>query len=354
MNWIWASDLHLKPASSYRKTLLAGDSFYALRQIQEYAIENKVTHIILGGDVCDSNQPPGEVTNFLTEFVAIMNHHKITVLYTEGNHDKVNRNPYLPKQFYSEHRLLSGNGATPLDCVEIDGLVIRGIDYCKGDKLIEALNNLDECDVVCIHAGFRHLLSFDDAYDLTKEDIPDTVKQAVLVGHIHVANSSQTDKGVWIHSSGSTYPWRIDEAQRKHGFLHFFDTMANPKYVELDCRKYYDIDEESDILMTMSEEHALPPVLRYYRDDIPGLDHSEYGNAVKLIPMSRDTEAEAILDAHEENAADLMDALAIGVPKEEYPELYTFLKALLDSQDPKSYVESYVHERGVTLKQVNN
>jgi DNA repair exonuclease SbcCD nuclease subunit len=352
MNWLWASDLHLKPASSYRKVLLAGDSFYALKQIEEYAIEHKVSHVILGGDVCDSNQPPGEVTNLLTAFVSNLKIHDITVMYTEGNHDKVNRNPYLPREYYSEHRLLSGNGATPLDCVEIDGLVIRGIDYCKGDKLIDKLKTLEECDVVCIHAGFRHLLGFDEAYDLEKEDIPETVKQAVLVGHIHIANSSQTDRGVWIHSSGSTYPWRIDEAQRDHGFLHFNDTMANPKYVKLDCRKYYDIDEEGDILMTLVEEHVLPPVLRYYRDEIPGLDHSEYGDAVKLIPMSRDAEAEAILDAHEEHAADLMDALTIGVPKDEYPELYAFLKALLDSQDPKSYVESYIHERGVTLKQV--
>lgn len=352
MNWLWASDLHLKPASSYRKVLLAGDSFYALKQLEEYAIKHKVTDVILGGDVCDSNQPTGEVTNLLTAFVSNLKSHGITVRYTEGNHDKVNKNPYLPQEYYSEHRLLSGNGAIPLECETIGGLVIRGIDYCKGDKLIEKLETLEECDVLCIHAGFRHLLGFEEAYDLEKEHIPETVKQAVLVGHIHVQNSSQTDRGVWIHSSGSTYPWRVDEAQRKHGFLHFFDTTSNPKYVELDCRKYYDIDEEQDILMTMSECHVLPPVLRYFRDEIPGLDHTEYGDAVKLIPMSRDTEAEAILDANEEHAADLMDALSIGVPKDEYPELYAFLKTLLDSQDPKSYVESYIHEQGATLKQV--
>lgn len=351
MSFIWLSDLHTKPAHSYRKTLLSGDAFFALDQIQSWALSSTANSVILGGDVYDSNQPQGESINRMAEFIAALKARGITVYYIEGNHDRVNRNPYLPKKYYNEHRLLSSIGAVPLGRQEIDGLVFQGIDYCPTDKLHQQLETLEECDVLCLHAGFRHLLGFEDAYDLTKEDIPKTVLQAVLVGHIHTADSHQTEGGVAIHSSGSTWVWRVDEAERKHGFLHFDGDLRNPMYVELECRKYYDIDDVQDILMTMAEPHALPPVLRYDRNVLTSLDHEQYGDAVKLIAMSGDAAIEEMLDANEEHAADLMDALIIGVPKEQYPAQFAFMKELLDSQTPVEFMTGWLAQQKVTLKQ---
>ena len=353
MSFVFASDLHLKPASSYRKTLLVGDAYYALKQIEQYILDHGVSTLILGGDVYDSNQPAGESSNLVSALVRNLTAHNVKVFYIEGNHDRINPNPYLVKQYRVEHRLLSSSGAQRLGTGlhEIDGMVFQGIDYCPSDKLHEKLQTMHWCDVLCIHAGFRHLIGFEDAYDLEKKDIPDTVKQAVLVGHIHVADSHQMENGVSIHSSGSTWPWRIDEAQKKHGFLHFDGDIHNPKYVDLDCRKYFDIDEEQDILVTLSEDHVLPPVLRYKRSKLPNLKYEDYGEAVKLIAMSDDADVEELLDANEENAADLMDALIIGVPAEQYPQLFTLLKELLDSQDPAEYLRMFLEEQQVTFKQ---
>jgi hypothetical protein len=198
MAYLWVSDLHVKPASSYRKTLLTGDAFYALDQIEAYAIEHKVTDVILGGDTYDSNQPPGESSNRVAALVRNLLAHGIRTLYIEGNHDKVNKNPYLPEKYYQEHRLLSSIGAVPLVCADIGGQVIRGIDYCSSDKLLQKLEVLEPCDVLCIHAGFRHMLGFEGAYDLEKSDIPAAVKSRVLVGHVHTNDESSTDKGVTV------------------------------------------------------------------------------------------------------------------------------------------------------------
>jgi len=351
VSYIFVSDLHIKPASSYRKTLLTGDAFYALDQIQEYALEHKVTAMILGGDVYDSNQPPGESINRMAEFIRVLNDAKVMVYYIEGNHDRVHRNPYLPEEYYSEHRLLSSIGAKPLTSCSIDGAVFRGIDYCQGDKLKEQLEVLEECDVLCLHTGFRHLLGFEDAYDITKEDIPEAVKRMVLVGHIHVQNSSTTAKGVAVHSSGSTWVWRVDEADKEHGFLHFgTGDPFTPTFVPLDVRRYFDIDCEQDIIDTMEECHALPPVLRYSRDVLPALDHSDYPR-VRLIAMSGDKDVEEALDAAEEYAADLLEALIIAVPPDVFPDLYALLKALLESQDPAEFLQQYLIEKDVTLKE---
>jgi len=353
MSFIWVSDLHVKPASSYRKTLLTGDAFYALDQIQRAAITRRVDAVILGGDVYDSNQPPGEAINRLALFIGELRENGIATYYIEGNHDRVNRNPYLPKVYYNEPRLLSSIGAIPINGmpVVIDGLTIMGIDYLPAEKLRERLETQEPCDVLCLHAGFRHMLGFEEAYDLTKEHVPATVRKAVLVGHIHTRSSTTTDRGVYIHSSGSTWPWRVDEAQKEHGFFLFeHGNVATPTYVQLDCRKYYDIDEEQDILITLAEDHALPPVLRYVRDKMPYLDHSRYGDDVKLVPMSGDAATEELLDANEEHAADLLEALVIGVPFDSYPEEHAFMKALLESEDPVGFLTQYLIDRGVTLK----
>jgi len=355
MNFIWCSDLHLKPASSYRKTLLAGDAFHALDQIEKYATENQAD-VILGGDVYDSNQPPGESVMRVRTFVQRIQASGHDVYYIEGNHDKVLKNPYLPDKFYKGHELLQAAGALqiPESGMLLGGVRISGIGHCPADKLLQKMQQLEECDVLCIHAGFRHLLSFEDAYDLTMADIPPQVKKAVLVGHVHLAQTTFTESGVAVHSSGSTWPWRVDEVDRKHCFIHFTGDLHHPSIIELDCRKWYDITEEQDITDTVEElkedKHALAPVLRYVRDELPTLDHSKYPE-VRLIATSGDKEVEELLDAQEEYAANLQEALPIGVPPDEYPLQYAFLKALLDSQDPKAFVRGHLQEQGVAFKE---
>ena len=351
MSYIWVSDLHVKPASYYRKTLLTGDSFYAIDQIQKFALEKEVSSLIIGGDTYDTNAPSGEATNRIAEFIRVLMENGTTVHYIEGNHDRVHKNPYLPNEFYAEHRLLSSLGAMPLDgaATLIDGVIFRGIDYCKRDKLLARLEGLGKCDVLCLHAGFRHMLGFEGAFELTKDDIPDTVGKMVLVGHIHVNNSSSTANDVMIHSSGSTWVWRIDEADKDHGFLYFEDNPFQPEYISLDTRKYFDITCEQDILDTLEEDHKLPPVLRYTRESMPDLNSDKYPG-VKLIPISADADVEDVLDTMEEPSADLKDALVVGVPASEFPKEHSFLLGLLESPDPEEYVQQQLVDAGALMK----
>lgn len=348
MSFLWASDLHTKPASVYSKTTLTGDAFYALDQLQDFAIGNRVEAVILGGDVTDCNQPGGDTFNRLAAFVRKCNEHDIIVYYIEGNHDRVNRNPFLPKEYYTEHRLLSSIGALPLTQVTLDGLRITGLDYCPADLLHERLGDLEECDVLCMHAGFRHLLGFEDAYYLEKDDIPETVKKMVLVGHVHVHDESVTKRGVRVLSSGSTWVWRVDEADKEHGFFHFVD--GEPTFKKLDVRKYYDIDCVEDIVDTQAEEHVLPPVLRYPSEAMPDLDRGDHCGVI-LIPVDENGATEEGGEFEGMEAADLAEALVVGVPRDQFPKQHVFMKDLLDSSTPFDYVKETLERMGVTFKQ---
>lgn len=345
---LWASDLHVKPARVYRKRTLSDDAFYALDQIESIAIERGVSHVILGGDVTDSSMPCGETLNRLAKFVRVLGDQGIVTLYIEGNHDRINRNPYLSEEHYHEHRLLSSIGATPLGTQTIGNLKFHGIDYSPVQKLHEKLEAVPECDILCLHAGFRHMLGFEGAYDLEKSHIPDTVGKLVLVGHVHVHEESGASNGVKILSSGSTWVWKISETEAEHG-VFLIDEDASHEFVALNTRKYFDVTEEQDIIDTIAEEHVLRPVLHYDPEQMQP-DHEKYPEVI-LIHKVADAEEEEAKDLEEHAVASLQDALVVAVSPDEYPLEYAFLKATLDSPDPKAFVRDHLKTSGVTPKQ---
>jgi DNA repair exonuclease SbcCD nuclease subunit len=353
MSVLWCSDLHIKPASVVRKRTLSDDAFYALDQIESVATIRGVTAVILGGDVYDSSTPGGEAVNRMAAFIRNLNSVGIEVYYIEGNHDRINKNPYLSTKHYDEHRLLSSIGAIPLSATEttaIDGLRYVGIDYCPVQSLHEKLDAVPECEVMCLHAGFKHLLGFEGAYDLTIGDIPVAVKNLVLVGHVHTHDTRQTQNGVTVASSGSTWIWRINETEKEHG-IFIVDEKAGVDFIALDCRKYFEIDEIADIEDTQDEQHTLKPVLFYDPQTMPEVDNKQYPGVV-LIPKGSE-EAEVVEDIKEHIAVSLQEALEACVPGKEYPEQNKFIKGLLDADNPEAYIMEYLGEHKVTLKEVS-
>lgn len=352
MSVLWCSDLHTKPASVLRKRTLSDDAFYALDQIQDIAIVEGVSAVILGGDVYDSATPPGEAINRMAAFVNTLTQvHGIEVYYIEGNHDRINRNPYLSEEYYFEHRLLSSIGAIPLHhrhTTKIGNVTYAGIDYCPTAKLHERLDELVECDVLCLHAGFRHLLGFDGAYDLTESDLPDTVKKLVLVGHVHTHDEYVNPRGVKIASSGSTWVWRVTECDKEHG-VFIVDDAANVRFVPLECRRYFDITEVQDIHDTIAENHKLRPILFYDPVTLKLPENAQYDGVI-LIPRGT-KEAEEVQEAQDHAAMSLSEALQLGVPIDEYPEEHAFIRDLLEAADPQAFTDEFLRERGVTMKE---
>lgn len=350
MSVLWCSDLHLKPAHAVRKRPLADDSFDALDQIENIAIMRGVVAVILGGDVYDSSNPSGEAVFRVSSFVNNLKELGITTYFIEGNHDRVNKNPFLSDKHYEEHRLLCSVGAVPLGTREIDGLTYHGIDYCPVQQLHERLNDVPECDVLCLHAGFQHLLGFAGAFDIRMDDVPPEIRKLVLVGHVHVHDERKTPRGVVVASSGSTWPWRLTEVGKPHGAF-IVNPDATLEYQELNSRKYYEIDELADIEDTSKEDHHLKPVLFYDPQALPDLDRSKYPR-VELIPMGT-KEAEQVEEIKENVATSLQEAVEIGVPAKDYPEEHAFLLDLLNADDPTAFVEESMRERKVTFKEVS-
>lgn len=350
MSVLWCSDLHLKPACSVRKVPMGDDAFDALDQVENLAILSGVTAAILGGDVFDSVTPSGEALFRASSFITRLDSVGIPTYYIEGNHDRVNKNPFLSPQHYEEHRLLSSIGAIPLGTREIDGLMYHGIDYCPVQKLHEKLDEVPECDVLCIHAGFRHLLGFEGAYELTMEDIPVNVRKVVLAGHIHVMDRRLTPSGVTVASSGSIWPWRVTELDKPHGAF-IIQPKGTLDYHTFEIRKCYNITTIEDIEQTQAENHRLPPILFYNPKDLPDLDISKY-KGVKLI--ARGTEqAEQIEEIKDHVATSLQEAVEAAVTKEKYPKENSFIQGLLNSDNPVAFVDETLRELGTTFKEVS-
>jgi DNA repair exonuclease SbcCD nuclease subunit len=328
--------------------LLNDDAFAALDQIENLAIMRGVSEVILGGDVYDSVNPSGEAINRVASFVARLKSVGILTYYIEGNHDRINKNPFLSDKHYEEHRLLSSIGAIPLGTRELGGLVYHGIDYCPVQKLHEQLNEIPECDVLCLHAGFQHLLGFENAYDIRMDDIPVEVRKLVLVGHVHTMDKRLTPNGVMVASSGSTWPWRLTEVDKLHGVFIVHEN-AGLDYHALACRQYFDITEEKDIVEAQEEQHVLPPVLFYDPRVLSNIDPNKY-EGVKLIARGS-TEVEQVEEIKEDVASNLQEAVEVGVPKKEYPTENAFLRGLLDSSDPEGFIDSDLRERKVTFKE---
>ena len=361
---LYFGDTHLKPALSAKKQVLVGDSFYALYQIAEIALKFNVNAVIIGGDVYDNNTPGGISSNMFNAFCRKLHNKGIALYSLQGNHDKTLPNTCLPELIRPPHQLFAASGLVkPLHSVmaEIDGLTVYGLDYCSVARAQEALASIPECDVLVLHHAFQHLLGFEGSYHFTLDDVPDYVKYAVMVGHVHTVDQRQLPNGAWFCSSGSTYATKSDEIAKQHG-VYLMEKGKKPDYLELKCRDYLFLTDDKyaeDVQLLFNElrrlnieaaetKPVLPPGVFVRGAD--RADPQEYPHIVLLeagaLDVVEDVQAVEVRDM----VLSLVEALPQMVDREEQPEYYSFLHGLLETGDPKKYIDDYIRESGVDRK----
>jgi len=350
----WVSDLHIKPAAALRRHVIGGDAFVALTLLAKDLQREKVDAVVLGGDVFDNNNPDGESQNAFQKFREDVG---VPVYFIQGNHDKNNPHPSVPQHAKPAHRILEAFGCIPIDkrLCTIAGMRVYGIDYRNRILLHEALKEVPECDLLCVHAAFKHLLAFENAFDLEEKDVPETVKRFVLAGDVHTQQSKILPDKREIISSGSLYTWRIDEGNRAHGYaIVEKDDEGNISntFRQIAHRKVYYVDTVDTVPTDdlLAAPALRKPIVIFKFDEKLLVGHPAREKAVWL-PSD---ELSAEMDIPEEREGGTFDCSLLGtlpdeVDKDVYPEVFSLVESLLKSRSPRQELESWLTSKGVVL-----
>jgi DNA repair exonuclease SbcCD nuclease subunit len=347
-------DLHLKERTWVNRYSVAGDSFYALSQVRDYAQENNIKHIVLLGDIFDCRHPDSAAINAFSDFCKSLHTDDVSIYCIQGNHD-----------YWEDVPLFAAFGCIDLSgtTVDIGGHSFYGIDYTKNrESLLEALANVPEVDYLCLHEAFRHLLPFESAWKLEIADIPDYVHN-VLSGHIHTQDMTD-EGGVKVYSAGSTYPTDWDGVGKPHGMLHIKDV---PEFVQLDTRLYIkhvmDSDDSRDAIKldleeknkeTLKDKPVLSPVVLIDRvDELVPLEQDKYPGLLLLdAPRKRasivDTSA---FSYNPEEGITLRSGLPQVLDKEKQPDEYSLIDSLLEADSPRDFLNKWLSEEGVVTQE---
>lgn len=325
-DWHLASKVWSDIPESWGIPLKALDSF--LNSVSK----KKVDAIIAAGDIFDSRSPGSYA---VTEAQDLINMFKHSVFNTAGNKDNI-------FAIYGNHDRPFKNEPSWNKCIGIKDLVLSeqigitkvlGIPFTKDtngliDLLKDIKENIQDLDLLVLHSPFRHLLGFDDSWQLQRRDV-EGVAPVVLVGDIHTPDIDEKEGGTTIVSPGSLYPTSIDKIGKPHGW-YLWDTEDNTfEFVELpelmvvargieEARKQIDKNEEKLICVIAPKEHEGAVKELSSSKDVPLAFFSEASVVVQDMDIKE--------ISSKVKKTKLADALPLVVDKKKEPEVYKRLK----------------------------
>lgn len=250
MTFLHTADWHLG-YRQYGMAVREADFLKPLDEIADVAIRNKVSAVVVAGDIFDNYRPPASAVQAAREFGRKMSEAGITVLSIDGNHDLTNG------------RWARLCGFIPLEqdtpesepCIDIDGVRFAGIDFCHTQKLIEKLKALQEKKldlkggVLVLHMEIAELTAYSTALSLRDlEPYLDALNVGyVALGHIHNTVSTAVDSGRKYSYPGSTEMNDISELGLKSVDIVFAEPGGrySRDQLVLATRKFEVIDIDS-------------------------------------------------------------------------------------------------------------
>lgn len=352
-------DLHIGGSLS-RDARLKEDWLLFLQELQSKLEEvlNPGDAVIFPGDIFHTRKASGKEIRAFETFAARLNELGAWMFCIGGNHD--NDEVLLAEtrkvQHLKPHGFLYGE------------LTIRGLDSMPAEKLKESLHSLEPCDLLVIHASFRHLLGFEGAWDLEMSDIPETVKN-VAAGDIHVVDVRKLPHGKGsVGSPGVLHPQKISE-DPPHGILCW--DGENWGFFGIPCRRMrrflYGYDDDGTLpdvavqgfVSECSEDKYLPVVQLRYRsgvlEEAKALAASLEDSAVALLtPAGGAVESDNVislkLDEGDIEEVTLETVLPEAVDREDERDVYSFLEESLRHQRQGTFRE-FVREQVAAVQQ---
>jgi len=282
------ADLHLEGFPWSRREEFYGDSFRALESAQQVILNDTIVPdkdkvVFLSGDITNKKAIEDDTAMALRMFIAALHAKGIAVYYVNGNHD-------MSLRTHMGHVGVFGGVHIHEQHLQIGDFTVYGLDWVPRGELHEKLKNIPGCDILFLHCAFKHLLSFEGAYDLDMEDLPEHLTN-VFVGDVHVTDVSQNKHGTNVVSPGPLHPCAISQPG-PHGMMRIVSDTRKWEFLEIDTRHVLDYKLEdyagmdaltlAETIKGMAAAKKLKPhcVLRYNSEDSDRAD--------KLISLLKD------------------------------------------------------------------
>lgn len=222
------ADLHLGGALRQRKELW-GESYYVLDLLSKALKGKKLDAVVSAGDFFDAKQIDGMSIRSARKFLNAL---EVPLYSIVGNHDKGKVDML---ESLDVATVTNFNKKT----VNINDTVLYGLDYHRDNK--KQLNEVPECDILVTHNSYQHLLSYEGAWNLSMDMVPQRAKN-VFSGDIHTTKITDLPdkRGVFV-SPGSLYANKISESSPK-GYYIYDD--GDWEFVEIPYRDIYRLTEE--------------------------------------------------------------------------------------------------------------
>ena len=241
-SFIAVSDVHLG-WKLFNLPELAQDLKDVFSKVIDLALEKKVSHFFIVGDLYDTNKPSPDLIKFVSEQIRRLTANGIVVAGIAGDHDKpVNQSSWI-----------NISNVVPITEASRTGEFL-GLDYNDNSQLnIDAIKELPKkvkakVEWIFLHGQVPELFTFTE--DKKKLDLKSLDPfnefpklKGFVLGDIHkpiegtFEDPTQTSKPIWVGYCGSLGVIKTDEIGSKGGVLYYDGTTISRLKFELD-RKF--------------------------------------------------------------------------------------------------------------------
>jgi hypothetical protein len=247
---ILTSDWHLQAAAWNKYPTLKGDSQHSVGQIIDRAMEECV-NVYAAGDLLDNNHPTSEMMWWIIRTLNLLAKEGLKIIHVQGQHEKVAAKPWfsLTGQAIHAHQ----------QALDIAGLNVYGIDYCRAEQMIEEVKLIPkETNLLLCHTPWKEFLPYATTAP-SLEILPPV--PIVLTGDLHktlIQRRLGLNKEKFIVvSPGAACMQAIDEPADKYYFLLYEDLSV--EQVPLKTRQVfrYAINTEEQLEEFLDEKVKL-------------------------------------------------------------------------------------------------
>jgi len=332
-----AADLHLRPCIWKGHPEISGDQYRAWAQLCNAVAEDPDGVLILAGDTFDTPCPSGETEYVFRKGMDLLRSKGRRCLFISGNHDIEG----IPRPVLF--------GAEPLDEPrDILGMKAAGVHFTRSStELHNTIESFPPLDILVLHTGFRHLLGFNETWQISKEDIPDSIGM-VFSGHVHV----HSEEGK-VYSPGSLALHRADEIDKGHGWFIVNPADGSVTWREVMTRMFVSVDVDAgfslDSLNPLVGRTGEKPVvlLNYQNSDLALADAviDRFKESLFFVRNARAAEKAQVIEDTEATAFDPSVVATDYFTKKLSTEQRELAVEMMTANDPASVLARFI-ERG--------
>jgi len=314
---LWTSDWHLAPGAWKKAPQIAGDSYFALEQIVDLALQMGVKAVCAAGDLTDDPRPSPDTVRRIREQLTRLEEAGKKVPFIRGQHDGLQGEPWLTAVHDGPHYCHKGEAW-------VGDLRVYGLDYMPPDDFRAELEQIpDGVDVLMTHQVWKDWIPWRNNAPMLEELVTSGPRVKVCVtGDFH--HHLEVKRGeVTILSPGSTCMQALDEPPEKRVWVMYDDltvqsipllgrpfhsiVVETPEDLE---RVVADVSPYSDMYCRspgdLPEGVRVPIVRVRYADNLPEADarlraafahvHAfvePYPSAQQVVEVGRDDKSDA-------------------------------------------------------------